>query len=78
VNGPTIAEAKKFAKSHGASGAVLIAFTDDDVAATSYGADRRRCSDMETCMDKLIDALESGAVTAWRDEGDGDVDQVQR
>jgi len=61
----SIEAAKRFAKSIGADGVVILAFTRDQFAHTTYGRNREDCSIMRQLAEYLAIPIESGALDPW-------------
>lgn len=59
-----ITEAKRIAERIGAEAVVVLAFTGDEFAATSYGETKAKCSITAKWLDNLCDQLSTGALPA--------------
>lgn len=62
----SITEARKICESLGARGVIVIAFSEDDMAGTSYGATQAECADLGQTLEAIIAKIETGAIPVWR------------
>lgn len=58
-----ITEARKIAERIGAEQVVVIAFTADDFAITSYGVTKAKCAEAGRWVDRLCDDLSGGKLS---------------
>lgn len=62
----SITEARKICESLGARGVIVIAFSEDDMAGTSYGATRAECADLGMTLEAIMDEIETEDISVWR------------
>ena len=62
----SITEARKICESLGARGVIVIAFSEDDMAGTNYGATRAECADLGQTLDAIIESMQTGNLIVWR------------
>lgn len=68
---PAVAHAKEMAKRLGASGVIIIAFSDATFAGASYGQTKRKCTALKAVLDDISDGLTTGDIKVPKDFYDG-------
>lgn len=64
-----ISKAKAIAAEMGAEGVAIFVFKGEQVAGTSYGADRALCGRMGKFIDRIVDDLGDGKIDNPLDSG---------
>lgn len=57
-----ISKAKALANEFGVDGVAIFIFSDGQVGATSYGADKAKCKDMGRWIDGVVDGMGEGKI----------------
>jgi hypothetical protein len=61
----SVEKLRAMAKRNGWRGVVVIAFDDENIAATSYGRDREDCGRMSNLAGRITALIEAGALKVW-------------
>ncbi len=63
----SITEARQICEKLGARGVIVLSFSEDNIAGTSYGATRAECSDLGRTLDAIVDEISSERIGVWSD-----------
>lgn len=65
----SITEARQICEKLGARGVIVIAFSEDDMAGTSYGATREECADLAETLEVIAEKIEQEQILVWSVKG---------
>ena len=60
-----IKDVKRLATLFNARGCMVLTFSDDKYAVTSYGRNKKDCRDMQAFVDALVKPLDEGDLAPW-------------
>ena len=66
---PKIHHARTLCESLKARGVIVLAFTEDNVAAASYGETKAECAQLKGTLDAIIRDIEEGEIPVWAQAG---------